>query len=96
MVLGHVVDAAGMEGPVIAKNVDKAREDVRTLQTGLVDAGLEVEVRVATGDDRHAALDRRESHVDLIVAGRTARAFSPSSSRARSPRTSSRVRRCPR
>jgi nucleotide-binding universal stress UspA family protein len=70
VVLGHAVDAAGMEGPVIAKSVDTARDKVRALQTGLVDAGLEVEVRVATGDVTDTLLSiASESHVDLVVAG---------------------------
>jgi nucleotide-binding universal stress UspA family protein len=70
VVLGHAVDAAGMEGPVIAKKVDTVRDQVRDLQTGLVDAGLEVEVRVATGEVTDTLLSiAAESDVDLVVAG---------------------------
>lgn len=70
LVLGHAVDAAGMEGPVIAKRVDKVRDDIRAVQTGLVDSGLEVEVRVATGEVTDTLLSiAASSHVDLIVAG---------------------------
>ena len=70
VVLGHAVDAVGLEGPVIARAVDTARDKVRTLQEGLVDAGLEVEVRVATGDVTDTLLSiASESHVDLVVAG---------------------------
>jgi nucleotide-binding universal stress UspA family protein len=70
LVLGHAVDAAGMEGPVIAKAVDTARDKVRALQTGLVDAGLDVEVRVATGDVTDTLLAMAaEAYVDIVIAG---------------------------
>ena len=50
VVLGHVVDTSGMEGPVVARAVDEARDGVRALSGPLEAAGLGVEVRVATGD----------------------------------------------
>ena len=70
VVLGHAVDAVGMEGPVIAKTMDKVRSQVRDMATGLTDAGLNVEVRVATGEITNALLGiAAEAHVDLVVAG---------------------------
>ena len=70
VVLGHALDATGLEGPVIARKVDAVRDTVRQMRTRLVDAGLEVEVRVATGEVTDTLLSlASESHVDLIVAG---------------------------
>lgn len=70
IVLGHVVEASGMEGPVIAAKVDKAREDIRALASRLTDAGLDVEIRVSTGDATHALLAlATESHVNAVVCG---------------------------
>lgn len=70
VVLGHVVEASGMEGPVIAAKVDKAREDVRALTPRLAQAGLEVEVRVGTGDPAQGLLAlATESHVSAVVCG---------------------------
>jgi nucleotide-binding universal stress UspA family protein len=70
IVLGHAVDAAGLEGPVIASKVDKVREKVHSMTGGLEKAGLDVEVRVATGEviDTLVAL-AAETHVGMIVAG---------------------------
>lgn len=70
VVLGHAVDASGMEGPIIASKVDKVRESMRAMAVPLSDAGLEVEVRVATGDavNELVAL-AAETHVDAVVCG---------------------------
>lgn len=70
VVLGHVVEASGMEGPVIAAKVDAAREKIRSLTARLSDAGLEVEVRVGTGDPAQELLAiAHETGVDTIVCG---------------------------
>lgn len=71
VVLGHVVEASGMEGPVIAAKVDKVRDKIRGVAQRLSEAGLECEVRVATGDDiaRELLAIATESHVDGVVAG---------------------------
>lgn len=70
VVLGHVVEASGMEGPIIARTADKARDDIRALTPRLTDAGLEVEVRVTTGDPAHCLLAlARETNVDVAVVG---------------------------
>lgn len=70
VVLGHVVEVSGIEGPLIARRVDEARERIREYAADLEAAGLGVEVRVATGDpvDELGAL-AAESHVDGVVYG---------------------------
>ncbi|MBE0417371.1 MAG: universal stress protein [Coriobacteriia bacterium] len=71
IVLGHVVDASGMEGPVIAAEVDRAREAVREASAPLAAAGLDVEVRIATGSEPSEELLGLavDANVDAIVCG---------------------------
>jgi nucleotide-binding universal stress UspA family protein len=66
----HVVDATGLEGPVILKKVDTARSTLQRTAAPLREAGLEVDLRVATGDpERELLLIASEEHVEAIVAG---------------------------
>ncbi len=51
VVLGHVIDASGMEGPVIAAEIDRAREAVRESAAALDCTDLEIEVRISAGDE---------------------------------------------
>ncbi len=70
VVLGHAIDAAGMEGPVIAAKMDRVRDQLRGLTPGLAAAGLEAEVRVATGDPASELVAMAtEAHVDGVVVG---------------------------
>jgi universal stress protein E len=71
IVLGHVVDVSGMEGPVIASEVDRAREAVREAAAPLKAAGIEFEVRVATGSEPSEELLSLavDANVDAIVCG---------------------------
>ncbi|MCG2806996.1 MAG: universal stress protein [Actinomycetota bacterium] len=70
VVLGHVVEASGLEGPVIAAKVDKACDDIRALTGRLVEAGLDVETRVGTGDPAQGLLAlATESYVAAVVCG---------------------------
>lgn len=71
VVLAHVVEASGMEGPVIAAKVDKVRDRIRERTECLCAAGLECEVRVSTGDDpaRELLAMATESYVDAVVMG---------------------------
>jgi nucleotide-binding universal stress UspA family protein len=50
VVLVHVVDASGMEGPVISAKVDHVRVRVSRELEPLRRAGLETECRITTGD----------------------------------------------
>ena len=71
VVLGHVVDVSGMEGPVMAAEVDRAREEVREAAAPLKAAGIDVEVRVATGSEPSEELLGLavDAQVDAIVCG---------------------------
>lgn len=76
VVLGHAVDVSGLEGPIIARKVDDARERIREFAGGLEAAGLGVEVRVAAGDpvDELGAL-ATEAQVDAVVYGSHAKSL---------------------
>ena len=66
----HVVDATGLEGPVIAAKLDAARQRMRAATKPLVDAGFDVEVRLPTGDPETELLAvATESHIDAVVCG---------------------------
>jgi nucleotide-binding universal stress UspA family protein len=69
-VLLNVVDASGMEGPVIAAKVDHVRSKLTARARDLEAAGLTVEVQVKTGDPvREISLAAQMMHVDAIVLG---------------------------
>ncbi len=74
VVLGHVVEVSGLEGPLIARKVDEARAQLRTFAEGLEAEGLAVEVQVVTGEtvEELGAL-ATETHVDAAVYGSHAR-----------------------
>ena len=76
IVLGHVVQTSGMEGPVIARAVDEARDGLHKLCPPLEAAGLGVEVRVVTGDtvEELVAL-AAETQVDAAVYGSHAKSL---------------------
>ncbi|MDA3936516.1 MAG: universal stress protein, partial [Actinomycetota bacterium] len=70
VVLGHIVEASGMEGPIIAKHIDKVRERVGDMAEGLREAGLAVEIRIGTGEPSSGLLAlAAEAHVDGVVCG---------------------------
>lgn len=71
VVLGHVVEASGLEGPVIAAKVDRARASAHTYADPLTAAGIDIEVRVSTGTDaaRELLAIAIESGVDMVAAG---------------------------
>jgi len=72
----HVVDTAGLEGPAIAAKLDAARDRMRDATKPLVDAGLDVEVRMPTGDpERELLAMATESHLDAVVCGTTGKSL---------------------
>lgn len=71
VVLAHIVDVSGIEAPVVASEVDSARDGIRVAAQPFADAGLDVEVRIGTGGvlaDELIGL-AAEAKVDAIVAG---------------------------
>lgn len=70
VILGHVVEASGVEGRLIARKVDEARDRLLEQASELSAAGLSVEVQVVTGDpvEELNAL-AAETHVDAAVYG---------------------------
>ena len=69
-VVAHVVETSGMEGPVIARTVDKSLEQLREMSQPLRDAGIDVEVRVATGNPSHQIVAlAAENNVAALVCG---------------------------
>lgn len=70
VVCAHVVDAAGLEGPVIGATVDAARETMLRSLAPLRAAGVEVDARVLTGDPERELLGiANEGSFDCIVCG---------------------------
>jgi len=66
----HVVDATGLEGPVIHKKVDASRQALTRAVEPLRAAGFDVELRVVAGDpERELTLVAAGEHIDAIVAG---------------------------
>jgi nucleotide-binding universal stress UspA family protein len=66
----HVVDATGLEGPVIAAKMDASRKALKRAVEPIEAAGLEVWLRVSSGEpERELTLVAAEEHIDAIVAG---------------------------
>ncbi len=70
VVLANVVDASGMEGPVIAARVDHVRGLLREAASPLRQAGYDVEIRTPTGDAESELIAlSAEAGVDAILSG---------------------------
>jgi nucleotide-binding universal stress UspA family protein len=68
LVLAHVVESTGLEGPVIVSSVDETRGRLRDQASALEEQGLFVETRVATGDPQQELLGlANEMQVDAVV-----------------------------
>jgi len=64
------VEASGMEAPVLAAEVDRARERLATTTAALKDCAMSYEVRVVTGDPTDAILAlAQQDGIDLICCG---------------------------
>lgn len=69
-VLAHIVDASGLEGPVISAKVDHVRGRLNKQAEQLKAAGLEVEVRITTGEAaREIVLLAHDVGARVIVMG---------------------------
>lgn len=70
IVLAHVIDASGLEGPVIGTKADEARDRLAEVAARLEEAGLLVELRVPAGDPFRSLLALAAEHrIDAVVCG---------------------------
>jgi nucleotide-binding universal stress UspA family protein len=70
VVLSHVVETSGMEGPIIAARVDEVRGRLQAHAEVLRSLGLGVEIRVPTGDPFESIVAlATEVGVDAVVVG---------------------------
>lgn len=70
VVCAHVIDATGLEGPLVAARIDAMRDQMRVAVDPIVRAGLDVEMRLPTGDaERELLAIATEAHVDGVVCG---------------------------
>lgn len=70
VVASNVVDTMGLDASASEKAIDVARDRMRTATRPLAAAGLDVEVRILTGDPEQELLTlATEGHMDAVVAG---------------------------
>lgn len=70
IIAATAVDASGKEAPVIAAELDRAREQLVAMTAPLVSCGMDVETRVVTGKPTAAMLAlAQQHHVDVICCG---------------------------
>ncbi|PKQ17242.1 MAG: hypothetical protein CVT67_00030 [Actinobacteria bacterium HGW-Actinobacteria-7] len=70
VIVATAVDSTGMEAPVLAKELDRARERLVAMCAEFADCGIDLETRVVTGEAQNAILAlAQQSHVDLICCG---------------------------
>lgn len=75
VVCSHIVDATGLEGPVITAKVESAREQLTRATAELRKAGLEVDLRVTTGDPESELLATlAHEEFDALVCGTNGKA----------------------
>lgn len=66
----HVIEASGMEGPVIMRKMDTVRDKLAGCVAPLREAGIQVELRVVTGDPGHEiAVLAEHANMDGIIIG---------------------------
>lgn len=77
LVVAHVVDSSGVEPPVIIRGVERARERLLEMVSGLSkECGLEIEVRVVTGKVlREITALAHETNVDVVCCGTEGKSF---------------------
>lgn len=77
LVVAHVVEASGVEPPVIIAGVERARERLLEMVSGLgKDCGMEIEVRVVPGKVlREITALAHETNVDVVLCGTEGKSF---------------------
>jgi nucleotide-binding universal stress UspA family protein len=70
LLIAHVVESSGMEYPVLAAEVDRARDRLAEMAEPLRSCSMEVEIRVVTGDVRGALIAlAHQTNVNVICCG---------------------------
>jgi nucleotide-binding universal stress UspA family protein len=70
VIIATAVDASGMEAPVVAAEIDRARERLGAVTAGVKDCFAEYEVRVVTGEPTMAILGlAQQTDIDVICCG---------------------------
>lgn len=70
VIVATAVDASGMEAPVVAAEVDRARERLATMMSALKDCSMSYEFRVVTGETSEAVLAlAQQADIDVICCG---------------------------
>ena len=67
LLVATAVETSGVEAPVIAAEVDRARERLAAMTASTRDSGMHVEVRVVTGDTANAIVSlAHQAGIDVI------------------------------
>lgn len=76
LLVAHVVDASGQEGPVILHEVERARERLRAMVEPHRGCGLNIEVRVVSGEVFNEVMAlANQVNIDVIVCGTEGKSF---------------------
>jgi len=70
VIVATAVDASGMEAPVVAAEVDRARERLAAVTASLKSCAMSYELRVVTGETTEAVLAlAQQADIDVICCG---------------------------
>jgi len=70
VLVATAVESSGVEAPVIAAEVDRARDRLAAMTAPLHSSPMHVEIRVVTGDTAHAIVSlAHQSGIDVICLG---------------------------
>jgi nucleotide-binding universal stress UspA family protein len=76
LLVATAVESSGMEAPVIAAEVDRARESLNAMVAPFSECAMQIEVRVVTGNSSEAMLAlARQADVDVICCGTEGKSF---------------------
>ena len=76
LLVAHVVDSSGQEAPVILHEVERVRERLREMVEPYVHCGMNIEVRVATGNVfREVMCACAQVNVDVLLCGTEGKSF---------------------
>lgn len=70
VVVATAIDASGLEAPVVAAEMDRARDRLASLVEAMDECGQDIEVRVVTGEPSSAMLAlAHQASIDVICCG---------------------------